>query len=131
MNGVDQPNIYILAVDCETMYPDESPEWQKAMAGFKCPDKDGITLKGNLGEESDKPNASYFEFVIKSCQSMNLIRDDLGIAQITCADYNEIMTNLDTVSADLKIVNQFFDPKTYHDTGVTPIASQFRRNYLL
>ena len=74
MNGVDQPNTYIPAVDCDTKYPDETPDWMKAMAGFMCPNTDGITLKGNLGEESDKPNASYFEFVIKSCQSMNLIR---------------------------------------------------------
>ena len=87
------------------------------MAGFMCPNSDTITLKGNLGEESDQENASYFEFIIKSCQSMNLIRADLGVAQVTCADYNDILANLETISADLKIVNQFFDPKTYHDTG--------------
>ena len=62
---------------------------------------------------------------------MNLIRADLGIAQITCADYNDIISNMDSISADLKIVNQYFDPITYSDYGKILLASQFRRNYLL
>ena len=54
---------------------------------------------------------------------MNLIRSELGIAEITCADYSDILSNLNTIYADFKIVNQLFDPITYSKTEDQPLAS--------
>ena len=54
---------------------------------------------------------------------MNLIRADLGIPTITCANYDDITKNLNTIYADLKVVNEFFDPFAYSDNQEAPLAS--------
>ena len=44
---------------------------------------------------------------------MNLIRQELNIDSVTCADYDAILAAGTNFTVDIKVVNAFFDAKKY------------------
>ena len=62
---------------------------------------------------------------------MNLIREQLGEEQITCADYSEIEEAAKNFTVDIKVVNAFFDAKKFSEDGIMEYAQTFTKTTIM
>ena len=71
-----------------------------------------MNLQGQEGQlYLDQYAAFYYQ--VNSCQSMNLIRQTLGIDNVTCVEYDDMIAVATNFTVDVKVVNAFFDAKRY------------------
>ena len=71
-----------------------------------CPDTDIIEVQGNyLLTEGTQHLTSGFVYVINSCQSMNLIYEELGEPKVECMPYEDILNALPNISVGIKTIH--------------------------
>jgi len=44
---------------------------------------------------------------------MNVIRTNLGETNLTCIDYDVILQKVSNITVEIKVINTFFDAKSY------------------
>ena len=78
---------YSLPRKCAMLYPDLETFSIEDFKEYECPSK-SMKLEGQISTSQDSQS---FYYVVNSCQSMNTIRDKLGIEQVECQDYDTIL----------------------------------------
>ena len=96
------------------------PSLKTYIHGMQCPPSDLVpVISGNgISPQAlyDGSKKAYF-YIVNSCDSMNNIRSTLGVDQVACADYQEILDQAYQVYSDVRTVHKFFQPIAYAMTN--------------
>ena len=86
------------------------------MQDYNCPDSDQIILEQEtFASDGNEIVDQEFLFVVNSCQSMK----DNGLTDEDCLDPTDY---LDSITAQVELIYEFFDPQQYQEDQTSPFA---------
>lgn len=120
---------FVEPVDCLELYPNLPASLSKSLVGYTCPNVQTIDLQGNNGEEGSVI-VKEFHYIVNSCEAMVDLRAQFGQPAVQCANYDDVLGKLNSISSNVQLVRKFFAPDQYADDEVLPLAVTFQSNKL-